>query len=231
MPLTPEQKQCLDAIGITRWQRRDAPPQEQPAAAPETGLETANNVASMDWDQLAESVAHCQRCQLSQTRTQTVFGDGDVQARWLIIGEAPGEQEDLQGVPFVGRAGVLLNNMLLAIGLERSQVYIANVTKCRPPGNRDPEKDEISSCLSYLHRQVALIKPDIVLVVGRVAAQTLLDSTAPIGRLRGRSYQYPNSEIPLVVTYHPAYLLRRPSEKHKSWADLQLAMSVYPDHG
>lgn len=218
--LSEHQKQCLDAIGITRWQRRDLA-----EAVTEPEVSASRGVAGMDWSELAEAVAQCTHCKLSETRTHTVFGAGDNAARWLIIGEAPGEQEDLQGLPFVGRAGVLLTNMLQAIGLDRDRVYIANVIKCRPPDNRDPDSEEIAGCLSYLHRQVALIQPSIILVVGRVAAQSLLDTTAPIGKMRGRSYQYPGTEIPLVVTYHPAYLLRRPSEKLKSWADLKLALS------
>ncbi|MGV6818254.1 MAG: uracil-DNA glycosylase [Thiotrichales bacterium] len=220
--LSKQQKYYLNAIGITRWQRR-----ELDMPTPEVVPATSLDIGSQDWPELAATVAGCQRCELSQTRTQTVFGAGDQHADWMIIGEAPGEQEDLQGVPFVGRAGVLLNNMLRAIGLERERVYIANVIKCRPPGNRDPHADEINACLLYLHRQVELLQPRMILVVGRVAAQTLLETSDPVGRLRDEVHHYPGSQIPLVVTYHPAYLLRRPSEKSKSWADLKLALSHY----
>jgi DNA polymerase len=144
----------------------------------------------------------------------------------LIIGEAPGEQEDLQGEPFVGKAGLLLNNMLSAVGLDRQKVYIANIAKCRPPNNRDPAAEEIEKCLPYLQRQVELIQPKLILVVGRVAAQTLLKTDTPVGKLRGQIHAYPDTQIPMIVTYHPAYLLRRPSEKRQSWDDLKLALNA-----
>ena len=152
-----------------------------------------------------------------------VFGVGDRRADWLIVGEAPGADEDRQGEPFVGRAGKLLDPMLQAIGLQREQVYIANILKCRPPDNREPTPAEAASCRPLLHRQIALIRPRIILAVGRVAAQNLLETETPIGKLRGRVHTFGPARLPLVVTYHPAYLLRSPREKRKSWDDLRLA--------
>jgi uracil-DNA glycosylase len=187
------------------------------------GTEPDQNV----WLQLQDEVAGCKRCELHRGRTQTVFGVGNIHADWLIIGEAPGAEEDRQGEPFVGRAGKLLNAMLWAIGLHRGQVYIANILKCRPPNNRDPKPEEVSCCEGYLQRQIALIKPKIILAVGRIAAQNLLKVDTPIGKMRGNRYEY--DKIPLVVTYHPAYLLRSPRQKRKAWQDLQLAMSIYTE--
>lgn len=184
-----------------------------------------NPMASLDWNELQSCVRDCTACPLHRTRTRTVFGVGNRSASWLVIGEAPGEQEDLKGEPFVGRAGQLLNEMLRAVGLSREAVYIANVLKCRPPQNRDPEPDEAAACEAFLKRQVALIKPKIILAVGRVAAQNLLKTATPIGKLRGMVHRY--AEIPLVVTYHPAYLLRSPLDKRKAWDDLQLAMKTF----
>ena len=172
------------------------------------------------WERLAAEVRACTRCGLHKTRTQTVFGVGRRDAELLVIGEAPGADEDRQGEPFVGRAGQLLNAMLRAIGLPRKEVYIANILKCRPPGNRDPQPEEASTCTPYLSRQIALVRPRAILAVGRIAAQWLLQSDAPIGRLRGRAFRYGESGTPLIVTYHPAYLLRSPLEKAKAWADL-----------
>jgi uracil-DNA glycosylase, family 4 len=182
-----------------------------------------DDIASLDWTALQQRVQHCTLCsELAASRTQTVFGVGDRQAQWLVIGEAPGADEDAQGEPFVGRAGQLLNAMLQAIGLQREQVYIANVLKCRPPNNRDPKPDEAAHCEPYLQRQIALLQPQLILVVGRVAAQNLLKTDTPIGKLRGSVHRY--NDIPLVVTYHPAYLLRSPGEKRKAWDDLRLAV-------
>jgi DNA polymerase len=180
----------------------------------------------LDWSQLRARVTACTRCALSANRTQTVFGVGDPNAQWLIVGEGPGAEEDRRGEPFVGRAGQLLNSMLRAIGLQREQVYIANVVKCRPPGNRDPKPDEAASCRPYLHRQIALIQPKILLAVGRIAAQNLLGSDAPLGKMRQRVHHFGETGLPLVVTYHPAYLLRSPAEKRKAWDDLQFAKMV-----
>ena len=182
--------------------------------------------ADYDWTQLRERVAGCTRCGLCATRTQTVFGVGNVHADWLIVGEAPGAEEDARGEPFVGRAGQLLNAMLRAIGLAREQVYIANVLKCRPPQNRDPASSETTECLPFLQRQIELLQPKILLVVGRIAAQNLLETTAPLGRLRQQVHSFGASRVPVVVTYHPAYLLRAPADKRKSWEDLKFAREV-----
>ena len=181
-----------------------------------------------DWRALQSRVKHCTACELHGSRTQTVFGVGDQQADWLIVGEAPGADEDRQGEPFVGRAGQLLNNMLLAIGLRREQVYIANILKCRPPNNRDPRPEEVMQCEYYLRRQVELLQPKIILAVGRIAAQNLLKTDTPIGRLRGKLHYFGDDDrkTPLVITYHPAYLLRSPKEKRKAWQDLQFAVAV-----
>ncbi len=157
-----------------------------------------------------------------------VFGVGDRRARLMVIGEAPGADEDRQGEPFVGRAGQLLNEMLWAAGLAREQVYIANILKCRPPENRDPKPEESASCEGYLHSQIALVQPDLLLAVGRIAAQNLLKVDTPIGRLRGQVHRYGPAGIPLVVTYHPAYLMRSPGQKRKSWEDLCLARATAP---
>ena len=174
------------------------------------------------WIELKQAVPACTACGLHRTRTQTVFGVGDENADWMLIGEAPGAEEDRLGDPFVGQAGRLLDNMLAAIGLERSEnVYIANVLKCRPPGNRNPEPDEVAKCTPFLKRQIALIQPKLIIAMGRFAAQTLLASDASIASLRGRAYRYEG--VPLIVTYHPAYLLRNLPDKAKAWADLVFA--------
>jgi DNA polymerase len=179
----------------------------------------------MEWDALEKAVASCRACQLCDGRRNTVFGVGDRHADWMIVGEAPGENEDLQGEPFVGQAGKLLDNMLKALGLDRHhKVYIANVLKCRPPGNRNPEPLEVAQCEPFLRRQVELLQPKIILAMGRFAIQSLLGSPEPIGKLRGRAHQYMG--VPVVVTYHPAYLLRNLAEKSKAWADLCLALEV-----
>jgi uracil-DNA glycosylase len=178
---------------------------------------------------LKKEVSVCTKCELHQTRTQTVFGVGNPNADWLIIGEAPGADEDKQGEPFVGRAGQLLNSMLIAMGLQREQVFIANILKCRPPNNRDPQPEEVVACESYLRQQIELIKPKVILAVGRIAAQNLLKVDTPIGKMRGNRYQYPDSELPVIVTYHPAYLLRSPREKRKVWEDLKIAIQLYKE--
>jgi DNA polymerase len=179
----------------------------------------------MSWDDLSRVVAACRACPLHAGRTQTVFGVGDRKAEWLFIGEAPGAEEDRQGEPFVGRAGQLLNSILFAIGLSRERVYIANILKCRPPNNRDPQPEESRCCRPFLDRQIALISPKIIVALGRIAAQQLLQTDTPIGRMRGRLYHHAleDRRVPVIVTYHPAYLLRSPQEKAKVWADLQLA--------
>jgi uracil-DNA glycosylase family 4 len=181
-----------------------------------------------DWEGLRTQVAGCTACdQLCKTRTQTVFGVGNTRAEWLIIGEAPGAEEDRQGEPFVGRAGQLLNAMLLAIGLPRETVYIANILKCRPPGNRDPKPEEVGNCLPFLSRQIAMLQPKIILAVGRIAAQNLLATDAPLARLRGKLHRFGEADSPLVITYHPAYLLRTPADKRKAWEDLKFARATY----
>jgi uracil-DNA glycosylase len=179
----------------------------------------AHSITGLDWPELRARVLSCTACGLHSGRTQAVFGVGDPQARLMIVGEAPGADEDRLGEPFVGRAGQLLTAMLRAIGLGRGQVYIANILKCRPPGNRDPLPEEAACCEPFLLRQVALVRPRVILAAGRVAAQHLLKSSDPVGRLRGQQHRL--GDIPLLVTYHPAYLLRSPEEKAKAWQDLQ----------
>jgi DNA polymerase len=182
-------------------------------------------VATLDWDALEATVRNCTSCPLHETRTQAVFGVGNRQAEWMVIGEAPGADEDRQGEPFVGRAGQLLNSMLKAVGLRREQVFIANILKSRPPNNRDPRPEEVRACIPYLFRQIELIDPKLILCVGRIAAQTLLQTETPIGKLRGRLHRIA-SDRPMIVTYHPAYLLRSPGEKRKTWSDLLLAVQT-----
>jgi DNA polymerase len=177
------------------------------------------------WAELRQAVSDCRACSLCESRKQTVFGVGDRKASWMIIGEAPGADEDRQGEPFVGRAGKLLDAMLLAAGLRREQVFIANVLKCRPPDNRDPHQDEIAACSVHLNKQIELLGPDLILAVGRIAAQSLLQTQLPVGRLRGIRHVHAATSTPVVVTYHPAYLLRKPSEKSKAWSDLRLAIA------
>ena len=202
-----------------------------PAADDGTGDadERSRRIASLDWPALRAEVAACRACALCEGRTQTVFGVGHAQARWMVVGEAPGEHEDRQGEPFVGAAGRLLDHMLAALDLTRDpaepdarrRVYIANTLKCRPPHNRNPEPGEMARCEPFLMRQIELLQPRIILAMGRFAVQALLRSSEPIGRLRGRVHRYRG--VPLVVTYHPAYLLRNLPEKTRSWDDLCLA--------
>ena len=218
-------RQYLDAMGIDRWERRSLKP--MPVSAPVPAAVTPRNTADihqMDWDLLQGAVQNCTKCALHKTRTQAVFGVGNRDADWLFIGEAPGAEEDRRGEPFVGRAGQLLNAMLFAVGLRREDVYIANVLKSRPPNNRDPQLEEVEACEPYLLRQIELIKPRIILALGRHAAHSLLKTDLALGKLRGRRLSYHNT--PLVATYHPAYLLRNPVDKSKSWQDLCLARSI-----
>jgi uracil-DNA glycosylase len=228
-------REYLAALGLTTWVARGkvAPVMlkaanrssariEPPAAIAPPGAREAG----VDWPELRARVAACTRCSLSATRTQTVFGVGNQRAEWLVVGEAPGAEEDRQGEPFVGRAGQLLNSMLRAVGLAREQVYIANVLKCRPPGNRDPQPNEAAECLPYLEQQIVLIKPKIMLAVGRIAAQNLLRTDKTLGSLRQQVHRFGISQVPLIVTYHPAYLLRTPTDKRKSWEDLKFARDV-----
>ena len=254
----------LDALGIDVWRLRG---NDEPLEAPDTEQATGSHAS---WSDIRAEVSNCQKCALHQTRTQTVFGVGSETADWMIIGEAPGAEEERRGAPLVGRAGKLrdemlravglvgprvflamvlklrptgnrggrggervvgragkwLDEMLRAVGLERQTVFIANVLKCRPPGNRDPLADESSQCRAYLDRQIELLKPKLILAVGRIAAQLLLGTDAPLGRLRGRQHKIGPAEIPVVITYHPAYLLRSPAQKRKVWEDLCLARSI-----
>jgi uracil-DNA glycosylase family 4 len=249
----------LQAMGIEQWVRRE--PHLQQAAAPEdkssaarspgtppgevaelvtpiseieltpTQSRLSHNVDGLDWPELERRVAECTICDLHATRTNTVFGVGDRNADWMVIGEAPGVDEDKQGEPFVGRAGQLLNAMLQAMGLKREQVYIANILKCRPPQNRDPLRDEVLCCQPYLRRQIELIQPKVILAVGRIAAQNLLERDDTMKAMRGQRFEYADSGIPVVVTYHPAYLLRSPAEKRKAWQDLQFAMRLFAEQG
>lgn len=225
--------QCLRAMDIPVWVMRSAdgvaqiPPHEDAAAVGAALAAIPNSdVAGFDWEQLAEAVSGCKRCGLHATRTQTVFGVGRRDAKLMVIGEAPGAEEDRQGEPFVGPAGQLLNAMLRAIGLRREDVYIANILKCRPPNNRDPRPEEAATCTPYLNRQVELLRPRVMLAVGRIASQWLLQTELPIGRLRGQVSRYGDAGIPLVVTYHPAYLLRSPQDKAKAWQDLCLVRDL-----
>lgn len=189
------------------------------------GDDRAEIIMHMDWPALEQAVTHCPACSLCKTRTKTVFGVGDPNAEWLFVGEAPGAEEDLKGEPFVGQAGKLLDNMLAAIKLKRgANVYIANVLKCRPPDNRDPQGEEVTQCAPYLKRQVELIKPKLIVALGKFAAQSLLDSKSKIGDMRGKLHDYHG--VPVIVTYHPAYLLRNLHDKAKAWEDLCYAVET-----
>jgi DNA polymerase len=225
----------LEALGVDVYVRRALVPvpvvqapevgpavPASPAVVADAGLE-----AGLDWEPLRSMVAACTRCSLHETRTQTVFGVGNPRAKWLFIGEAPGADEDRQGEPFVGRAGQLLTSMLRAMGFAREDVYIANVLKCRPPGNRDPKPEEARQCRGYLERQIELVAPALIVAVGRIAAQNLLATDTALARLRGKVHALGPHGWPLVVTYHPAYLLRSPGEKRKAWQDLMFARQVF----
>jgi uracil-DNA glycosylase family 4 len=251
----------LNEIGVgPLWTRRDGMPGEPepetlpqnaahqdladifdavPAASivPEAGTASATapsaaEIAEMDWAQLKTAVAGCVKCGLCKSRTKTVFGTGDEKAKWLFIGEGPGRNEDLQGEPFIGPAGKLLDNMLLAMGLKRGEnAYIANIVKCRPTDadgrDRAPTAEEAAACRPYLERQIALMQPAILIALGKTAGLSLLgiDQDTPVAQLRGKVHRH--NELPLVVTYHPAYLLRKPVDKAKTWSDLCLAMDTY----
>ena len=214
--------EILKEMGLAPvWRLRDSARTEAAEEKPPES-EIQHPVGSMDWPQLKAKVAGCTDCKLRAGCTQTVFGVGDERAEWLLVGEAPGAEEDRLGEPFVGQAGRLLDHMLFSIDLQRGKnVYIANVLKCRPPGNRNPEPDEVAKCSPHLLRQVALIRPKLIVAMGRFAAQTLLGTDATIASLRGRVHRY--AGVPLVVTYHPAYLLRNLPDKAKAWADLVFA--------
>ena len=212
----------LDALGVTVYRDRRT-------ASVGTGTAPRHAASGTpDWDALCAAVTACTRCGLSATRTQTVFGTGDRGARLMVIGEAPGFEEDRQGEPFVGRAGQLLNSMLRAAGFDRGEVFIANILKCRPPNNRDPQPAEAAECLPYLRRQIELVAPQAILCVGRIAAQNLLATASPLGKLRGTVHRH-DSGVPVIVTYHPAYLLRSPGEKRKAWEDLKSVVRLLRD--
>lgn len=244
MPLQPIQRAYLDALGIEVWERRmhrsaQAPVAEaaalevaqaaplavaEPAPAEVPGSTVPDPIESMDWEALERAVASCTRCALHATRTRAVFGVGSRSADWLFVGEAPGADEDRQGEPFVGRAGQLLNAMIEALGLKREAVYIANVLKSRPPGNRDPQPQEVTACEPFLVRQIALLRPRLIVALGRHAAHSLLKTDLPLARLRGQQLSYQGT--PLVVTFHPAYLLRNPADKRRAWDDLCRARRI-----
>jgi DNA polymerase len=222
-----------EAVEVTQTRAPIAPvapvPTRTPLPGPRVMGDRPAGVESLDWAELEAAVAGCRACGLCASRRNTVFGVGPQRADWMVIGEAPGENEDLQGEPFVGQAGKLLDNMLRAAGLDRRRnVYIANVLKCRPPGNRNPEPQEVAQCEPFLRRQVALVQPRVILAMGRFAVQTILQSQEPVGRLRGRVHHYEG--VPVVVTYHPAYLLRNLQDKAKAWSDLCLAMDLMDGH-
>ena len=253
MSWTPRQRAMLAEMGTPLWFAPEVGVTAEPTASelnpPKKELEATASavaessqtqraatsrlpgVATMGWPALRAAVADCRACPLGESRTQTVFGVGHLDAHWMIVGEAPGEQEDRLGEPFVGRSGQLLDNMLRALGLSRAaegdlaepskQVYIANTLKCRPPGNRNPTPQELCECEPYLVRQIELVRPKIILAMGRFAVQSLLRSDEPIGKLRGRVHRFQG--VPLIVTYHPAYLLRNLEDKAKAWDDLCLA--------
>ena len=220
----------LKAIGVDLWVPR-AGARTSAAAGPAADAGAVRGAeASLEarWEALRAEVLNCQRCPLHLTRTQGVFGVGPRRCDWLVVGEAPGAEEDRRGEPFVGQAGQLLDAMLRAIGLDRRHnVYIANILKSRPPGNRDPKPEEVAACLPYLKRQIGLLQPKLILTVGRIAAQNLLGTDSPLGRLRGQVHYFGELNTPLVVTYHPAYLLRTPADKRKAWEDLKFARNVF----
>ena len=249
----------LAALGLDAWQRRDAfaagpvaavparaavalsaavPVPTVPAAvaveAPPSAPRTPP-IALPGWDELQAQVASCRKCRLCETRNKTVFGVGPMDARLMVVGEGPGADEDAQGEPFVGRAGKLLDEMLRAIGRTRStDTFIANVVKCRPPENREPAEEEAEACRPYLEQQLKTIKPRLIVALGRIAAQRLLATDTPIGKMRGQTYAWGPDATPLMVTYHPAYLLRNPGEKAKSWEDLKRIhrfLTAAPDGG
>jgi len=244
--LSTRQQHCLRGIGITTWVSRSSvapaadelspieptPPQFDPISPPapaplpqqqlnEAAATTITEYELNDWPAIQSAIEACQNCVLGNSCSRKVPGKGNQQADVMFIGEAPGHEEDLQGKPFVGRAGQLLDRMLQAIEIDPQSVYISNILKCRPPNNRDPQRQEIEACAPFLKAQISLIKPKIIVSVGRISAQNLLQDQSPVGRLRGQLHTLPHTDIPLLVTYHPAYLLRNPVEKAKVWQDLK----------
>ncbi len=234
----------LEAMGLQRWRPRateaeteaEPPSEPMPEAAVEPASANGDNgqtltlepekVQRLKWRRLRHGVSECTRCELYRTRTNTVFGTGAENADLMLIGEAPGADEDAQGEPFVGRAGLLLNNMLGAIGMQREEVFIANILKCRPPGNENPTPEQAEECRSHLQGQIELVQPRVILTLGSIATQNLLDVETPIGQLRGQVYPLPGSDIQVVATYHPAYLLRSPRKKANVFEDLLLMLQV-----
>ncbi len=250
--LTPRQQHCLNGIGIRRWLERSAvadsvaAQEEQPVTA-KPGIPAARVAAKPqaeteviapeiklpvidipldNWDAIHQSIHRCELCELAQNCMQKVPGIGNQQAELMIIGEGPGHDEDIKGEPFVGRSGQLLDKMLAAIGIARSQVFITNIVKCRPPNNRDPHVDEVQSCDKFLQAQIKQIKPEVILSVGRVSAHSLLHCNDPVGKLIKTIHQLPGAEIPVKVTYHPAYLLRTPSAKAIAWQDMKTLYKI-----
>ncbi len=248
--LTERQRHCLEGMGIRVWWNRETtaekvderqeltqeylvpveppvspPPKpvapQPPAIAPEPAPIQVQSYDLSDWDRTLQAIEACHNCVLADSCTRKVPGKGAHEAELMIVGEAPGHEEDRQGKPFVGRAGQLLDRMLQAIDLDPQQVYITNILKCRPPNNRDPKPEEVVACAPFLNAQIALVKPRVIFSVGRVSAQNLLKVTTPVGRLRGQKFTLPETDIPLRVTYHPAYLLRNPADKAKVWQDLK----------
>ncbi len=219
----------LNALGITVWQSRI---NETCSTIAEISLppSSANEDALPpdSWEALRNQVIQCEQCILCTTRKQTVFGEGNSNAKWMFIGEAPGKEEDFHGIPFIGEEGNLLTEMLRAMQLTREEVFITNILKCRLPDNRNPHVDEIHACRDYLHRQIALINPKMIITFGQVSAQTLLATTDTIENLRGKIHQFQHK--PLITVYHPNYMLRSPIEKSKTWHDLQFALEAFKRH-
>ncbi len=238
MALNAQQQAYLGTMGISLYQSQAAidPAMADRANSNESisrqspGSQPVD-LHSLGWADLADQVSTCVACELHQGRKQTVFGVGSQQADLLVIGEAPGAEEDRQGEPFVGRAGQLLNEMLKAIGFNRSQIYIANILKCRPPNNRDPKPEEAELCVQYLYRQIDLLQPKLILAVGRIAAQRLLNTNMTLAKLRSKVHELKETQTPFIVTYHPAYLLRAPTEKRKAWEDLLFAKHALENSG
>ncbi len=228
--------EILGDMGIPVWRLRSGnmneDVQEDARAVSSTDMSPAadctvdENECTGSLEEIAVRISGCRKCPLHKTRTNTVPGTGNPGADWMFVGEGPGEQEDLQGMPFVGRSGELLTSMIAALGMERHAVFIANVVKCRPPGNRDPDPGEVEACEPYLKRQLELVRPKVIVALGRVSAQVLLKTTHSLAQIRGKVHQYGPGGVPLVVTYHPAYLLRSPGQKKKAWDDLLLARSL-----
>jgi len=230
-PAAPTRPQPVPPVIAPPVAETAAIPTPAPVQAEVPAAGEAADASAWGWERLEAGVKACQQCGLYKTRMNAVLGVGDTQAQWMIIGEAPGADEDRRGEPFVGKAGQLLNEMLKAVGLKREQVYIANILKCRPPNNRDPKPEEVAACNGYLQRQIDLIQPKLIIALGRIAAQNLLHSEQGMAQLRGSVHTHADSGTPMVVTYHPAYLLRSPAEKRKSWQDLKLALSVFDPRG